>query len=197
MKKRALIFVALALALNGLNAQPCSTVAIENTYSIVLPRCLQEDGSISVKQSVGGTSPYRYQFQDSSITSSGAFFDLPLGTYQIITFDARSCSDTDYVTLEYRSLDQLIKPDNAFTPNGDNLNDIWRISGIEQFQSSEVRVFNRWGQLVHVNSPYTNLLGWDGTQNGKEVTEGTYYYVISVVSNCIEDQLAGTVSIIR
>ena len=178
-------------------SQNCNGVDISNKYSIVLPRCNQDDGSIIVSLSNGGTPPYSYKFQDSTLSSIGAFFELPLGTYQLITFDGRSCSDTDYVKLEFISLDKLIRPDNAFTPNGDGINDTWRIPGIDKFQTAEVRVFNRWGQLVHVNSPYVNTEGWDGTQNGAEVTEGTYYYLISVVNNCIEDQLPGTVSIIR
>lgn len=196
--KAPILLLSLMLALmNFVKAQNCDDVSINNRYSIVLPLCNQSDGSIIVNRSRGGTPPYRYQFQDSTISSIGAFFELPLGTYQLITIDGRSCHDTDYVTLEYKSLDLLIQPHNAFTPNGDNMNDIWQIPGIEQFQGAEVRVFNRWGQLVHVNSPYTNDKGWDGTQNGREVPEGTYYYIISVINNCIRDQLAGTVSIIR
>ena len=51
--------------------------------------------------------------------------------------------------------------------------------------------------MVDLNSPYDNSKGWDDTQNGQEVTEGTYYYVISVVDNCIKDDIAGTVTIVR
>ena len=73
----------------------------------------------------------------------------------------------------------------------------WVILGIESFQSSEVNVYNKWGQQVHLNSPYNNEAGWDGTQNGSDLPSGTYFYVITVFNNCQEESLAGVVNIIR
>lgn len=176
-------------------AQNCEDIIITHNIDIVLPRCGVDDGEIVVLSSSGGIAPYRYEL--NGVNSSVGFFDLPLGVYQLVTTDGRLCKDTTNIELLYKPLEELIKPDNTFTPNGDNINDIWRISGINRFQAAQVRVFNRWGQLVHVNSPYNNLLGWDGTQNGAEVTEGTYYYVISVIDNCVEDHISGSVTIVR
>lgn len=191
--KQVVIFLFFNLYVMSICAQDCEDIST-NT-STVLPRCGAEDGEIIIIGSNGGVAPYRYEL--NGVSSSIGFFDLPLGSYQLIVTDGRQCKDTTIIDLIYKSLTELIQPDNAFSPNGDSYNEIWRISGIENFRSAQVRVFNRWGQLVHLNSPYDNNKGWDGTQNGQEVTEGTYYYVISVVDNCIKDDIAGTVTIVR
>lgn len=177
-------------------SQSCDSIIISNRVSTKFPNCGSNNGEIIIINTTGGLSPYSYQLNGES-TSTGAFFNLELGIYTLITSDARSCADTSYIDLLTKDLDILIKPDNAFSPNGDNIHDTWRIPGIENFKLAQVRVFNRWGQIVHINSPYLNSLGWDGQQNGKDVTEGTYYYIISVVDNCIDEHISGTVNIIR
>ncbi len=68
---------------------------------------------------------------------------------------------------------------SGFTPNGDGVNDVYRISGYTEcqgeYQSSELIIWNRWGNVVFSESPYQN--DWDGTdQSGKSLPEGTYYY---------------------
>lgn len=64
---------------------------------------------------------------------------------------------------------------NAFTPNGDGLNDTWGIAG-EAVKELNVQVFNRWGQKIFEsdNASYR----WDGTYNGEKVQQGAYVYKI-------------------
>lgn len=61
---------------------------------------------------------------------------------------------------------------NAFTPNGDGLNDILEIEtfGLKDLQS--LQIFNRWGEVVFESSEFT--FGWDGNKNGKPVQPGVY-----------------------
>jgi gliding motility-associated-like protein len=61
----------------------------------------------------------------------------------------------------------------AFTPNGDNLNDVFQV--FAQFtEAIEFKIFNRWGELLFI----TNDLGkaWDGTYKGSAMPEGTYVF---------------------
>lgn len=61
----------------------------------------------------------------------------------------------------------------AFTPNGDNMNDVFKVFG--QFTAAvEFKIFNRWGELLFI----TNDLGkgWDGTYKGSAMPEGTYVF---------------------
>lgn len=69
---------------------------------------------------------------------------------------------------------------NGISPNGDNKNDAWHIVGIEQFPDNEVRIFNRWGNLVFEQKGYSNLMAWEGTWNGKDLPDGTYFYIIDL-----------------
>jgi gliding motility-associated-like protein len=81
---------------------------------------------------------------------------------------------------------------NAFTPNGDGLNDTWNIPTLNAFSDYEIRVFNRWGQLVYLSK---NKSGWDGRLNGKDQPTGVYPYVISIKDTDVI--LKGWVVIVR
>jgi gliding motility-associated-like protein len=74
---------------------------------------------------------------------------------------------------------------NAFTPNGDGINDIWIIEGINSFPNYIVEVFNRWGQLVYQGFYGDNE--WDGRFNDKFVPAGSYVYVIRLYDRELKD----------
>ena len=70
----------------------------------------------------------------------------------------------------------------VFTPNGDGINDVFKIKGIRE-REAKLTVYNRWGSLVYDNSAYDNT--WDGTPNvsnmiigNSKLPQGTYYYIV-------------------
>ncbi len=67
---------------------------------------------------------------------------------------------------------------NAFTPNGDGLNDEFRILGLppENITQFNLQVFNRWGQQVFTSRDIRQ--GWDGRMSGEYCPEGEYMWVI-------------------
>lgn len=68
---------------------------------------------------------------------------------------------------------------NAFTPNGDGLNDVFYLNNTEDIVEFDICIYNRWGELVfHTLDPN---FGWDGTRNGNIVPDGVYNYVIKLV----------------
>ncbi len=67
---------------------------------------------------------------------------------------------------------------NAFTPNTDGINDIFRVQG-QNIKTLNGKIFNRWGQELFAWSDVNG--GWDGMYKGKDVPEGTYFYAITVV----------------
>jgi len=71
---------------------------------------------------------------------------------------------------------EIIIP-NAFTPNGDGINDLWTIQKLSDFPQCLVSVYTRYGNLVYQSRGYVKP--WDGTVNGSPVPTGTYYYVIN------------------
>ena len=69
---------------------------------------------------------------------------------------------------------------NGISPNGDGDNDVWHLPGIDQFPRNKVSVFNRWGNLVLKAEPYSNQTPWNGQWDGKDLPDGTYYYLIDL-----------------
>ena len=72
----------------------------------------------------------------------------------------------------------LIETFNAFSPNGDGINDFFIVES-RNIVEYQMIIFNRWGNSVfESNDP---SIGWDGRYRGKDVPEGTYFYIISAV----------------
>ena len=75
-------------------------------------------------------------------------------------------------------------PYEALSPNSDGFNDFWLIQGIERFPSNQVRIFDRWNNMVFSMDGYNNLdKVWTGQSNKgiskKDLPDGTYFYKIN------------------
>lgn len=82
---------------------------------------------------------------------------------------------------------------NAFSPNGDGLNDFWGIKGLELYPDCQVSIFNRYGQLVYQSIGYGKP--WDGRYKGDKPEPGTYVYLIDLKKG--PNILQGTVTLIK
>ena len=67
---------------------------------------------------------------------------------------------------------------NGFSPNGDGMNDVFIIQGIEKYTDNQVTLYNRWGNEVFNVKGYTNDNAWNGKWNNVNVPDGTYFYII-------------------
>ncbi|MES2827007.1 MAG: gliding motility-associated C-terminal domain-containing protein [Bacteroidota bacterium] len=113
-------------------------------------------------------------------------------TYRLTVKSANGCfSESDEVTINVR--ETLIIP-NAFTPNGDGINDFLIIPGLDSYKQSKLTIFNRNGQPVFKG--LAHLKPWDGTHNGKPLPVGTYYYVIEL-NNFEHKRLSGYISLMK
>jgi len=77
---------------------------------------------------------------------------------------------SNFVQIIYRS--EVFFP-NAFSPNGDDLNDFFTFEG-RFIASGSIKIYSRWGELIFETSQID--VGWDGTINGHEASVGTYVY---------------------
>lgn len=70
---------------------------------------------------------------------------------------------------------------NAFTPNGDNINERFVVAEGENCRVVEfsIRIFDRWGRLVFESSSPAPEDSWDGTYEGEELAKGVYIYNVS------------------
>ena len=92
------------------------------------------------------------------------------------------CQDTIYSSATTIGLSEVIIP-NAFSPDGDGVNDVWEIQGLNGRGGYVLRVFNRWEIKVYETTDYRN--DWQGTSNvssfigtDNSLPEGTYFYVL-------------------
>jgi gliding motility-associated-like protein len=85
------------------------------------------------------------------------------------------------------------KAPNAFSPNGDGINDTWKIQYLDRYPDATVDVFDRYGQLVYQAINYT--IPWDGTNKGKPLPIGTYYYIINPKNG--KPTISGSVTILK
>lgn len=90
-----------------------------------------------------------------------------------VMVNTSECTFSD--TLNIKVLDSFLDVPNVFTPNGDGINDEFRVA-YKSLAEFEIWIYNRWGRLVyHSTDPGK---GWDGNINGRPAAVGTYYYVI-------------------
>jgi gliding motility-associated-like protein len=115
--------------------------------------------------------------------------------YQLTATTSAGCRGEATVRLTVFNGPEIYVP-NAFSPNRDGKNDIFRPFPVGIKKLNFFRVFNRWGQLVYAT---TNLnQGWDGSINGKIQTTGTYVWMVEGVTK--EDKIIrkkGTVVLIK
>ena len=106
-----------------------------------------------------------------------------------VSGDCESARTTVQVSVGITSVDIA----NTFTPNGDGINDNWKIKGIENYPNATVQIFTRYGQKIFESKGYPSP--FNGTLNGKPLPAGVYYYIINLSTNC--NLLSGSLTIIR
>ncbi len=128
----------------------------------------------------GSGSPGTYLWTPSASLSSASIL-TPVAnptattTYTLRVTTALGCIATDDVTITV--VPYCVKPMEAFTPNGDGINDLWLITNGNCLVSASAQVFNRYGAKVFESNDYKN--NWDGRYKGNPLPDGTYYYIIS------------------
>lgn len=111
-------------------------------------------------------------------------------TYTVTITTEEGCTATDEVTV---TVIPAITAPNAFSPNGDRVNDVWEIGNIQNYPDARIEIFNRWGNQIFSSTGYATP--WDGTYNGESLPVATYYYIIYL--NSSEKPISGHVTIIR
>ena len=116
-------------------------------------------------------------------------------TYTVTAYTQEGCPGSDNIFVRFIKGPDIYIP-NAFSPNGDGLNDIFRPLPVGIVEIEFFRVFDRWGKLMYATTTY--MKGWDGTVNGQKAGVGTYVWVIQgkdVNNNTV--QRKGTVTLVR
>jgi gliding motility-associated-like protein len=102
-------------------------------------------------------------------------------------------TDTAIVNINFRDATHL---PNAFSPNGDGLNDIFKVGNINFRTLLEFRIFDRWGKQIFETTNRDE--GWDGTDDGKPLNNDVYYYIIRLgYADDMVETFKGDVTLIR
>lgn len=109
---------------------------------------------------------------------------LALTQAQHITVFGRSregCPDSVNISVQPRPYTKEVALPNAFTPNGDGLNDVFipKLKLERAYSTATFRIYNRYGQMIYTTANMNS--GWDGTAKGRPLEKGVYYYRISIL----------------
>jgi gliding motility-associated-like protein len=96
-------------------------------------------------------------------------------TYYVRYIVGNCATEFEPVRIKVYDDTRVLVP-NAFSPNGDGINDTWLIKAEGLITSVSVQVFNRYGQPMYKGNP--SGTGWDGRSNGTPLPTGTYYWML-------------------
>jgi gliding motility-associated-like protein len=111
-------------------------------------------------------------------------------SYTLTVTGPGGCKSSDQVFVKLLRIPPI---PNTFSPNGDGINDQWRIDFLNDYPDCRVQVFTRAGKLVFSSKGYN--IKWDGTLKGKPLAFDTYYYIIEIGSG--RDPVTGYVTIMK
>lgn len=102
------------------------------------------------------------------------FFGEDELVYRICLAGCPDRCDTARVKI---SVFPFLRIPDIITPNGDGVNDVLIIEGIDRFPANELLIYNRWGSEVYATENYSN--DWDAMWRGTPLPNGTYFYVLN------------------
>lgn len=121
-------------------------------------------------------------------------FPAESGWFYISVIDVNGCTAIDSIYLMV-DLDFTLLAPNAFSPNGDGINDEFNVFGSDDCNLINLMIYNRWGALIFESIDIN--IGWDGIYNNVEQEIGTYVFVARGICNNEIAKLTGTVTLVR
>ncbi len=163
--------VKLIETYNGISYTDSNQVTIHQLPPVELgDTILLYAGASIVLHAGGGYTEYLWSTGsiDSLITVEAG------GDYAVRVKDLHCCYNSDTV---YVNLFKYYVP-NAFTPNGDGTNDVFKVIGKYENIALEFYIYDRWGRLVFTSDQLSS--GWDGSLGGQPCPPGTYVWIANV-----------------
>ena len=130
----------------------------------------------------GETQPYLVRYEEETeytFTQAGSHRIVLYATFingtDTVAYTKDYWQDAQPITIQI-SESKLEMP-NAFSPNGDGINDIYRAkNNYQSIVEFDAYIFNRWGQKIY--EWHDPAGGWDGKFNGKDVKQGVYFVLV-------------------
>lgn len=188
---------------NGIADTTNQCVSVCGNDNISLPSVIDlcETGDIEINI----VNPCISNFEWSSGDTTGTINILNAGTYILKTVSACGI-EYDTINAVKEDCQPVTKIPNVFTPNSDGANDLFSID-LKNVSSFDYQIFNRWGNAIKDSSiivsqatiyNWNNFTLWDGLSQGKEASEGIYFYLIRLETNTGEQELKqGIIQLLR
>jgi gliding motility-associated-like protein len=158
--------------------------------------CAVTNDAVLILTPTGGIPPYTYSIPGIVSQRDSIIRDLRGGNFTYHITDAQDCDIAGDVDVSVATNKCAVIVPNAFSPDGDGLNDVFRVRVFDRISDFKMSVYNRWGQLLHVNTDVNS--GWKGDRNGQPLSGGTYLWTINYVdSNQQAIQQRGSVILIK
>jgi gliding motility-associated-like protein len=131
---------------------------------------IEVTGTTATISVTGGEAPYQYSIDGINYQNSNIFSNIPRGTHTVYVKDSKAC---EIIQSQFLIINLI----NAITPNGDGINDVLDYSDLRIKDNVSIKIFDRHGATIYQSEGknYT----WDGKSFGRNVTSGTYWYVIT------------------
>lgn len=115
--------------------------------------------------------------------------------YEITFIDENGCTDIHYLHVKVEKEEGIYLP-NIFRPGSTTGNAIWKPSISEAYKLEVLRIYDRWGNLMHQS---TSDAEWDGTSNGQDCPTGVFVYQLILTHLGTKEQLrmTGDISLMR
>ncbi|MTH16223.1 T9SS type B sorting domain-containing protein [Flavobacterium sp. LC2016-01] len=116
-------------------------------------------------------SYFEYSVDGSNFQDSNIFYDVPGGLQTAYVREKGGCGGTakNFVVLVFPAF---------FTPNNDSFNDVWEVTGMENYPQAQVTIFDRYGKLLAQLS--LSRMSWDGTFNQSPLPASDYWYALKI-----------------
>lgn len=194
----------------ALTVVDCATDTPDCTASVTYSSsCLSDSVLFSISAS-GAINSVLWNFGDTlssantALTAGNAAHSFAsTGTYAITAIATLNCGiDTVLLSISIDSCNEVdaepfaVTLPTAFSPNGDGVNEEFRVLSAYPLNRCVLKVYNRWGECVYEGNEIGD--GWDGTYKGQASPLGVYVYTADIVlTDGKSKYIAGSVTLVR
>jgi gliding motility-associated-like protein len=145
-------------------------VSLGNDVSTCNGNNIELVGTIS-----GGNEPYTILW-NNGVTTVSQIVSVSVNTpFSMTVTDNNACGETASILV---SIEPCFNIPGGLSPNNDNVNDTWEVTGLADYPNAKIWVFDRWGQQVYEGTNTSNP--WNGKFNDKDLPTADYYYIIEL-----------------
>lgn len=152
------------------NCSSTKTITVEEHKVPQIDR-IDVEGTRAIIYPVKAEDYFEYSVDGINFQDSTIFYDVPGGLQTAYAREKSGCGQTtkQFVVLVFPPF---------FTPNNDTFNDIWEVTGMENYPQAEITIFDRYGKMIVQLSRLK--MSWDGTLNQLPLPASDYWYTLKV-----------------